>query len=219
MPRFPNSSKIRWTSRASPPPYYSNAVTIAPSGMGAQMATLRDLGTALGRPWSVKDSFSVLDLAPIGLQPLFDAEWIWRDPSATRPRPGRHKTSWRQATTPTELERWEEAWKQNGSPANSRVFLPELLANEPIALFAARRGDAIVAGCAANRSAKAVGFSNFFAADGDEDILAATAVDEVLQFAPGLPVVGYLRGKMLARVRRLGFHTVGALRVWITDGT
>ena len=84
-------------------------------------------------------------------------------------------------------------------------------------ILAAHRGGTIVGGCAANRSAEVVGFSNLFAADGDVDLLAADAVDEVSRHAPGLPVVGYERGEGLARVRRLGFRTVGALRVWIFD--
>ena len=37
------------------------------------------------RPFSVKDSFAVLELAPLGLRPLFGAEWIWRDPSLGPP--------------------------------------------------------------------------------------------------------------------------------------
>ena len=203
-----------WTSRDRPPPYYSNAVTLSPSEVEAQMATLQDLGSALGRRWSVKDSFSVLDLSRLGFRPLFDAEWIWLDASA--PVLARSDLVWRRVTTPAELERWEDVWRENGSPAGSRVFLPELLANETIALFAAYDRDALVAGCAANRSADAVGFSNFFVADGDEDLATASAVSEVARFGAGLPVVGYEAGERLASVGRLGFRTVGPLRVWVT---
>jgi hypothetical protein len=205
-----------WTSRDSPPPYYSNAVTLAPSGLVAQVATLRDLQGALRPPWAVKDSFSVLELAPLGFRPLFDAEWIWLDASDAAATV-RNDATWRQVTTPAELERWEGAWRESGSPATSRVFAPALLVDPTVAVFAAYRGDAIVAGCAANRSVEAVGFSNFFVADGDEDLATASAVREVARFGAGLPIVGYLAGESLARVVRLGFRTVGPLRVWVTS--
>lgn len=203
-----------WTSRDRPPPYYSNAVTLTPSEVEAQMTTLQELGSALGRRWSVKDSFCVLDLSRLGFRPLFDAEWIWLDAPARAS--GHADLVWRQVATPAELERWEDAWRENGSTADSRVFLPELFANETIALFAAFQQDVLVAGCAANRSTEAVGFSNFFVADGDEDLATASAVSEVARFGPGLPVVGFLAGESLARVGRLGFRAVGPLRIWVT---
>ena len=204
-----------WTSRDSPPPYYSNAVTVAATALATQLATIRDLGGVLGSSWSVKDSFSVLDLSPLGFQPLFDAQWIWCD-AENAPVTGRGDTDWRRVTTSAELERWEAVWRENGSPAESRVFVPALLADPTIALFAAYRRGAIVAGCAANHSIEAVGFSNLFIAGGDDDITIADAVSEVARFGTGLPIVGYLAGDRLGRVGRLGFRTVGQLRVWVT---
>lgn len=206
-----------WTSRDKPPPYYSNAVTVAPSAVAAQTATIGDLGGTLRSPWSVKDSFSVLELSSLGFQPLFEAEWIWCA-AADAPLPIRSDIVWRRVTTVAELERWEDAWRANGSPATSRVFVPDLLADPTVALLSADRRGAIVAGCAANRSAEAVGFSNVFIAGGDDDRTLAEAVSEVARFGTGLPIVGYERGNRLARVGRLGFRTVGRLRVWIRGG-
>lgn len=204
-----------WTSRDKPPPYYSNAVTVASSPVEAQAATIRDLGGTLRLPWSVKDSFSMLELSSLGFQPLFEASWIWCD-AADAPVPVRSDIVWRRVTTVAELERWEEAWRENGSPATSRVFVPDLLADPTVALFSADRRGAIVAGCAANRSDEAVGFSNLFIAGGDDDRTMAEAVGEVARFGAGVPIVGYLAGERLARVGRLGFRTVGELRVWVT---
>jgi hypothetical protein len=117
-----------WSSRDRPPPYYSNAVTLAATAQAAQLATIRDLGRVLGSSWSVMDSFSVLDLSPLGFRPLFDAQWIWCD-AANAPDTGRGDTDWRRVATSAELERWEAAWRENGSPAESRVFAPDLLAD------------------------------------------------------------------------------------------
>jgi hypothetical protein len=204
-----------WTSRDRPPPYYSNAMTLTSSDIVAQMATLQGLAAVLDRPWSVKDSFSALDLSPLGFRSIFEAEWIWTDdPDVTTPDRG--VAVWRPVTTPTELQRWEAAWRANGSPTDRPVFMPELLGDTTIAIFAGYRGDDIVAGCAANRSAEAVGFSNFFVADGDQEVATAAAIDVVSRFGGGLPVVGYERGERLASMSRLGFRAVGPLRVWVT---
>ena len=51
-----------WTCRASMPPYYSNAVTVSPSGSDAQLAHLHDLVDAVGHAFTVKDSHTLLDL-------------------------------------------------------------------------------------------------------------------------------------------------------------
>jgi hypothetical protein len=204
-----------WTSHDIPPPYYSNAVTLTPSPIAAQVANLTSLGTTLHRSWSVKDSFSTLELAPLGFRPLFEARWIWRHPSDIAVPRRDTPTEWRRVTTSSELERWEGAWREAGSPSDTRVFLPDLLANPAIALFAGYRGGAIVAGCAANRTDEAVGFSNFFTADADEESAMAQAVTEVARFGAGMPVVGYLAGERLERAGRLGFRTVGPLRVWL----
>ena len=203
-----------WLSRGDTPPYYSKAMTLVPSPIGPQLAALRDLRSVLHGPWSVKDSFAALDLAPLGFEPLFDAEWVWRDPSPP-PKTDPGDVSWQRLTTNVDLDQWEEAWRDNGSPTDRRVFMPELLADPTVALFAAYRGDALVGGCAANISTDAVGFSNVFSADRDADLIVAGALAAVSRFAPGLPIVGYERGDALERAKRLGFRAVGPVRVWL----
>lgn len=207
-----------WVSRDHPPPYHSNAMTLEPSPVDAQVAAIRELRSELPGPWSIKDSFAALDLGPLGFEPLFDAEWISRDPSPML-RSSVGDDVWRQVTTIAELDPWEAAWRENGSPADRPVFVPALLADPTLALFGAYRGETLVAGCAANRSADAVGFSNFFVADGDDEPLAAGGTAAVGQFGHGLPVVGYERGTALDRARRMGFEAVGPLRVWETVAT
>jgi hypothetical protein len=204
-----------WISRDSPPPYYSNAVTLAPSGQAAQIARLRDLKGVLGTRWSVKDSFAALDLSPIGFRPLFEAEWIWCDASDA-PDPGAGGITWRPVTNAGQLEQWEAAWRKNGSPTETPVFVPNLLTNPTVSLFGGYRAGTVVAGCAGNRSAEAVGFSNFFVDDGEEPLAVAGAIAEVARFGAGLPIVGYLAGEGLARVTTLGFRSVGPLRIWVT---
>jgi hypothetical protein len=203
-----------WISRDRPPPYYSNAVTLTPSGQAGQLARLTDLHGVLRGRWSVKDSFAALDLSPLGFEPLFDAEWIWCDASGA-PAPDPEGIAWRPVTTTDHLEQWEAAWRRNGSPTETPVFVPDLLTDPTIALFGGYRGDVVVAGCAGNRSADAVGFSNFFVDDHEGPVGVAGAIAEVARFGAGRPIVGYLAGDALARVTTLGFRSVGPLRIWM----
>jgi hypothetical protein len=117
--------------------------------------------------------------------------------------------------TPADLERWEAAWRKGGSPAATRVFPPPLLTDPAVRFAMADREGRIVAGCAANRSPDAIGFSNHFVLDGDADELLSGAVAWTAALAPGLPVVGWESGGGLDRAVRLGFRTVGPLRIWI----
>ena len=94
--------------------------------------------------------------------------------------------------------------------------MPNLLTDPTISLFGGYRGDAVVAGCAGNRSADAVGFSNFFVDEGEEPLVVAGAIAEVARFGAGLPIVGYLAGERLAQATGLGFRSVGPLRIWVT---
>ena len=206
-----------WTCRQRVPPYYSNAITLDSSDPAVQTEVLRDLAKDLDRPFSVKDSFAALELAPLGLRPLFDAEWMWRDPSLDPPEHRLPDLEWQRVTSVEELERWEAAWRANGSPADTRVFLPDLLTSGDVVLLAGYEGGRIVAGCAANHSPGVIGFSNFFAEDADREPVMASALAAVMLLAPGLPVVGFDSGADLAHARRLGFHTVGALRVWLAE--
>ena len=132
----------------------------------------------LDSPWSVKDSFRCLDLEPLGLRPLFDADWIWTDAPAVADAgawPGRV------AADHDARPSWNAGKPRGARAVHRRIAAsscPELLGDTTIAICAAYQGDVIVAGCAANRSAGAVGFSNFFVVDGDEEGVAAAAIDD-----------------------------------------
>jgi hypothetical protein len=202
-----------WACRGTVPPYYSNALTVAPGWIAAQAKVLVDLAADLQRPFSIKDSFAAMDLGAGNMRELFNAEWMLLDPSKTPPETEPRAAEWRRVTDALELARWEAAWRANGSPTNTRVFLPALLTATDVALFAAYRDGRIVGGCVANRTPGAVGLSNNFAEDDDKESVAAAAIAETNRFAPGMPVVGYERGDELARFVRLGFRPVGPLRI------
>jgi hypothetical protein len=205
-----------WWCRGQVPPYYSNAITLTPSAQETALAVLKDLRRSLRPPFTVKDSFANLDLAPLGMRPFIDASWVRLDFAAGR-FPSTSGAEWRQVANPEELERWEAAWREDASPAEVRVFVPGLLDMVEISLLALFRGDRIVAGCAVNRSPGAAGFSNFFAMEGERDAHLASAIGAAVRHAAGAPLVGWERGQDLVRMRQLGFMAVGPLRVWITN--
>ena len=74
-----------WISAGHALPFYPNAITLSPDVTAAEATAGQDPS----RPFAVKDSFARLDLAPEGLTPLFDAEWIalLRRRAAGRGRP------------------------------------------------------------------------------------------------------------------------------------
>jgi hypothetical protein len=222
-----------WLNRSPAPPYYSNAVTTDGQATDAQLRRLRWMrGTDLPRPWSIKDGFHVLDLAPEGFQVLFEAAWIHLPVevaiAATEPTDGDRVSTatleWSPATSVAELVAWETAWRGANPDATAsgipELFQPRLLADPAMRFLAGRRDGRIVAVVAANRSddgtGPVVGISNIVIGGPAPETLRASVVRAVRDAFPGLPVVGYERGDDLTAMLALGFRRSGALRVWIT---
>ena len=94
-----------WISAGHALPFYPNAITLSPGVTAAEATASQDPS----RPFSIKDSFARLDLAPHGLTPLFDATWI-----AVPVPAGGDEPSWDVVTNPGDLVRWEAAWAGGG---------------------------------------------------------------------------------------------------------
>lgn len=207
-----------WRCLEPAPPFYPNAVTLDPHAQETQVAQIAVMiASGLGEAWAVKDSFSALDLAPLGFAPLFEATWIGRPPGTLHnPDP---RLRWEVVRDEEGLAAWEVAWAAGSDPLPARLFLPPLLADPGIFFLAAYRGASLVAGGILNISGegaeRVVGLSNIFAAPG-EDARARwlDAADQAAQHAPGLPLVGYEHGETLAWAVEGGFAPLGPLRVW-----
>jgi len=188
-----------WINPGEAPTFYPNAVTLLP---------IDRVPTALAKAadgFAVKDSFALLDLAPLDYEPLFEAKWIWRDPGST---PRSNDATWRIVRDPASLTHWQDAWSDGAEPT---PFRPALLEDANHAFIAAEAAGRIVAGCVASRSADVVGISNLF---GPDDF-AAGCLAAVQDFASGLAVVGYEADSALERMKSLGFQELGPLRVWV----
>jgi hypothetical protein len=195
-----------WISARHTLPFYPNAITLSPD------VTASETGAGQRRPYAVKDSFARLDLAPEGMQPLFDADWIaWLPAPAGLPE---DDLCWETVTRPGELAQWETAWAGGDNPTPAPLFRPELLADPRCTVLACRREGALVAGAIAYVTGRVTGISNVFSTALPAGQLWASAIPAVAALRPGLPVVGYERGADLAAARQAGCLVLGPLRVW-----
>ncbi|MFF9864012.1 hypothetical protein ACF1G0_01040 [Streptomyces sp. NPDC013953] len=203
-----------WTSPRRTPPYYPDAVTLAP---GLSPRDVRDLLDAVDRRapgCSVKDSFADLDLTGHGFAPLFEARWIHRPADLPPPgRPDAGEAAWQPVRTPAGLAAWEAAWSDGNTMG---LFRPALLADPSTTVLAGRAPDGrIVSGAVVSHAAGVAGVSNLFGGDAAwPGCLAAIAAR-----LPGTPVVGYEHGDDLDAALRHGFTATGPLRVWLSTET
>ena len=206
-----------WISPRHDLPFYPNAITLSPQATAADAGAARDPG----RPYAVKDSFARLDLAPQGLKPLFDADWIAWDPAPDE-RPLVAGLSWKPVSGAADLARWEAAWAGDDDVAG--LFRPDLLADPDCAILGCYRDGVLAGGTIAYTAARVTGISNMFKSGSPDEMprpgalglstLWQSAVRAVAALRPGLPVVGYQRGEDLAAAREAGGRVIGPLRVW-----
>jgi hypothetical protein len=198
-----------WTCPTRTPPYYPDAVTLVPDLSVPGLLARIDTSTGC----SIKDSFASLDLTDHGFRVLFDAQWIVHTGASLPPDDG--EARWEPVRDVDDFDQWVEAWRGADDPAD--VLRAELLEHDSVVVLAARSGDRLVAGAILNRSANAVGISNFFAVDGAN----ATSWSGCLAFARshfGISnLVGYESGDRLAAAPRDGFDVAGPVRVWIRE--
>ena len=187
-----------WVNAHPVPRFYPNAITL--SGGEAEIAEQRQtvrilLKSNLPGRWAVKDSFRTLDIARLGFEVLFEANWIRRE----HPRLGK----------PASDIVWERA------SHGQEDLHPGLFSDENFALFCGRRGEAMVAGGTFYRAENVVGISNVVA-EADDAVavwhdLAALAAESF----PGLPLVGYESDDDLEAAHRAGFTVGDPLRIWV----
>jgi hypothetical protein len=212
-----------WVTRGTPPPYYSNLVTIRDGEVAVQQQKLiqKMLKSDPGPSFSFKDSFCCIDpVAASGGRPfdlLFEATWIWSD--AARAGPRRTAIRWGNVKDETELLKWEHAWRgdvaNQSASASARQFPVSLLAKRDIAFLAGRSADdEIVAVAVANRTGSAIGLSNVFGRASAAEIWPGVTAAAREAFPPGLPLVGYERGDDLRHATSCGFCPIGRLRVY-----
>jgi hypothetical protein len=187
-----------WVNAEAVPRFYPNAVTLsaAEQDIDEQRQTVRILlKSHIPGRWAVKDSFQTLDIARLGFDVLFEANWI-------------RKAHPRAAAATSGL-----TWERSSQPS---ADLPAgLFSDANFALFSGKRDGVVVAGATFYRTETVVGLSNVVAEAADEVAvwhdLAAIAGREF----PGLPLVGYESDDDLEAARQAGFEIGDPLRIWV----
>ena len=208
-----------WFNRNPVPRFYPNVVTLVEQRhIATQFAQIQDLAASFPGHWAVKDSFAELDLSALAFELLFEANWIWRAPSARLPNTHDQEVQWVRLQGAAQLAQWESAWSGNpighSATPQPRLFLPALLADPDVAFIAAYQGNEMIAGAIANRTDTVVGLSNLFTPPADHVAFWAGCVATAQATFPGLPLVGYESGADLVRAEAVGFEKLQSLRVW-----
>lgn len=203
-----------WLQRNGAPRYYPDAITLAADGRRAQEKSVLDIGRLRPEGLSVKDSFCELKLDRHGFEVLFEADWIaMHAPHTSRMEAG---TTWKMVSDPSELLRWEIAWSGTDAISEtSPIFRPELLNNPDICFLMAHEKGVAIGGGILNRATGVVGLSNLFSLGVPTSVICNGLIDQAARRFPQLPLIGYERGEDLEVFRRLGFETIGRLRVWL----
>jgi hypothetical protein len=207
-----------WDHAAVVPRYYPNMVTLS-EGRGAVASQMegieRGIATAQSGQWSLKDSFNSLELGPLGLVRLFEAQWIWRPNAQGVAAAPLAKTEWSRVTSAAGLRKWEVAWRNRWSYGLSeRTFHDTLVERPEVAIIVASRAGRIVGGAIANLTEDVVGLSNFFGLPGEEEAQWLGAIPAICSIFPGVPLVGYQSGHGLEHAKAAGFKTLRPLTVW-----
>ena len=192
-----------WTNSARTPPFYPDAVTLAPGATAADVLGHIDTGSGA----SIKDSFATLDLP--GFDVLFEAQWIHRAAPEPTPEPTPASIVWEVVDAAT-LPEWEQA----GFGGEVRdLFRPALLTEAKVlsGRIGGDIGGDIVCGSVLNATGQVVGVSNVYGCDLDAAWSGTLSMAAAL--FPGRPLVGY-EGDPEPALRH-GFTTIGPLRVWL----
>ena len=205
-----------WSSDAIAPPYYSNMTTLDPDATEEQLVEIGRLTDRLERRAGLKDGFSRLDLGNKGFKLLFSASWIWAEPHRiTAPAP----QGWMRIRDAAALDCWENSWKEAGSPTDANVFTPSLLSDPDMHIYGRSAGRGFDAGCIVSRSPEAAGISNIFSLTGTPQAFRDAVSLAAVAFSPNLPLVGYNHGAAVDEMKKLGFKSVGNLRIWLSDNS
>ncbi|MBI5960105.1 MAG: hypothetical protein HY866_15300 [Chloroflexi bacterium] len=198
---------VLWQNAHDMPPIFPNA-DILGGTESEQLAAIDALAEArAGRVVAVKDAWARLDLTSRGFEPLFEADWLYRDAGPLE-------------TVPTDLTlehiQTAEGLREFSIACNgevlAEVYSPKLLHRPDITWIAARRAGKIVAGVTAVFAQGLNGINNLFAADkSDESHLIRAAVNAY----SNVPACGYESGDSITPYLVLGFQTTGQLRVWL----
>lgn len=200
-----------FVARDQPPPYYAHLTTLSHKAQNDICRQFKDVVQRFSGRAVMKDSFCQMDAQSEGLEVLFDASWIWFGNDKQCP-----SCTWKRVKSNSDLQLWQDAWKQSGFPTDVKMFNETFLNKEDIFIFGQKNSGVFEKGCIGNRSRNCIGLSNVFSISRSSRIYdQATAA--VASIDPRLPVVGYEASENLEAACRNGFEVVGNLRVLVAQ--
>lgn len=204
-----------WYSLEKTPPLYSNFVTVCKDWKPDDVFRRIDLNSKkeAWEEWSIKDSFSVLNLSEYGFAKLFDAQWFYLEAADFTPAKKSGNLSYEIVNSEEILSAWRLAWDSD-ERLGRKIFDPKLLENSSVFFVAGYFERQIVSGCFVNKTAEVLGVSNFFA-PGKDICFWSDTVRFIYDSVAPLDIVGYERRNLAGKLRLLGFESTGNLAVWL----
>lgn len=201
-----------WTAPMHTPPYYPDAVTLAPDVDRDDLLARIDASDGC----SVKDSWARLDLTSDDFAQLATGQWLWHEPTSPSTAQGDSRV-WRRVEDGDEMRLWLRAWSHE--PDAEGILRTTLLDEPGVHVLAARDshdGDApVVAGGIVNVTGEVAGLGNLFSQDGDQERTWRGALRTVRDLVGGLPVVGWEAGDGIRAATAAGCEQLGPLTVWV----
>lgn len=208
-----------WVNTNNTPPLYPNMVTTTGKDVANHLQTVKLLIEARPDfPHAVKDSFSKLNLEPLGFMQLFDAQWFSRPPEPVPKNLLDNASKWESLATAPELIAWERAWREAGEHQDileTPMFPAKLLSEPGVIFLAGKIAGSIIAGAIAYEASGVIGITNFFSKPSEATSQFAACLNRLHNTHPKATVVGYERESTLAEYSGLNLKPLGPLRVWL----
>ena len=210
-----------WYSLEDGPPLYSNIITKTREWRPDE--TFESINhrfeSERWKSWSIKDSFSVLDLVPFGFEKLFEAKWIYLEKDLLRAREEQSGLVYQIAKSESDLTDWRIGWEKGETVTSNSIFGNGLLQNPDLFFIAGIIDVEIVCGCLVNRSDHVLGISNFFS-EGTCLEYWNGITKFVFKEIGKQDIVGYESDSgVLTDISTLGFQSIGNLSIWKKDAS
>lgn len=190
-----------WGLHSKAPKFYPELIT------SNKCATIEEVKSFIedGKVSSIKDSYANLDLALLGFDVLFEAEWLVHAPVLDFDP---IQTNWRVVDTEKDLKKWTAVSELEN------IIKSELLKEHNVKIYICETEDGTL-GFIANLSTGVVGISNVFPIGYEEEKLWKEIPKIISKEFPKRSLVGYEHGSSLRVAKLSGWKAIGPLRVWI----
>jgi hypothetical protein len=203
-----------WRALGRPPVIYLAGITLEPAVPASALADV---------PGSVGDVWHALDLTPHGFRVWRTEPWFYRPAGSLPPSPATALELVR-VTTPSEVEEFEAVsvrgfGNEDDTVEPGTLHPPSILSDDAMHMFLGRVDGRPVAAAMGYVLADAVGVFGVTTVASARGRGYGTAVTRAALLAEtGLPAVLAPSKQAVNMYDRLGFRTVGELRIWASAG-